>query len=112
MTKLAVLGAIGVLVLAPALTATTASAATSADCGARPGGGWVYTAKTKDSSPVRTGPYEACAKRKTYAAGKSVQLACWLTNSYGNLWYKENSSNLYIYGGHFAASVKSHVEEC
>src|SRR5882757_7884661 len=103
MKKLALLGATGALALVPALHATTASAAVAADCGARPGGGWVYNAKTLDSSPVRTGPYEACTKKKTYAAGKSVALACWLTNSYGNLWYKENSSNLYIYGGHFSS---------
>lgn len=92
--------------------ATSAGESTAAVvCSALPGGGWIYNARTLDSSPARRGPYEACSTVRTYSAGSTVGLACWLYNSYNNLWYK-TSSNTYIYGGHFSSTVKSHVDSC
>ena len=90
---------------------TTAENAISVYCGATPGGGYIYNAKTLDSSPARKGPYEACSTVRTYSAGATVGLACWLYNDYDNLWYK-TSSNTYIYGGHFSSTTKSKVDSC
>ncbi len=89
-----------------------APAATAADCGPRPGGGYVHAFSTLDRSPARTGPYESCSVARTYAAGSSVQLACWLTNTYGNVWYKVYPTNTFIYSDHFRAGVKNQIDNC
>jgi hypothetical protein len=114
-SKLTVAGAATAFAFVPAVQ--TAQASTDSDssvsviCSAMPGGGFIYNAKTLDSSPARKGPYEACSTVRTYSGGSTVGLACWLYNDYNNLWYKTNS-NTYIYGGHFSSSVKSHVDSC
>jgi hypothetical protein len=102
--------AAGVLVTAvgPANAAGSSAAVT---CGNRPGGGFIYRAHTRDATPIRTGPYEACNTVRTAAGGAAIDVDCYLYNDYGNLWYKVEG-NHFAYGGHFASSVKSHVSAC
>lgn len=94
-----------------AQASTTSEDSVSVICSAMPGGGYIYNAKTLNSSPARKGPYEACSVSRTYSAGATVGIACWLYNDYNNLWYKTNS-NTYIYSSHFSSTVKSKVDPC
>ena len=113
LTKFVATAVVSTTLAVPAAITMTPSAAVAAECSSLPGGSYTYNAKTLDSSPARVGPYESCAIKKTFAAGATVGLSCWLTNSIGNVWYKVYSpSNTWIYSGHFAASVKSHVASC
>ncbi|TDU83241.1 hypothetical protein EV138_5703 [Kribbella voronezhensis] len=115
LVTLAAASAVTALAFLPAVQTAQAAEAgadsVSVTCGAMPGGGFIYNAKTLNSTPARTGPYEACSKTRTYSAGTTVGIACWLYNDYNNLWYKTNS-NTYVYSSHFSSTVKSHVDSC
>jgi hypothetical protein len=112
LVKLAAAGAVTTVAFLPAVqTAQAAETGVEVSCGAMPGGGFIYNAKTLNSTPARTGPYEACSATRTYSTGATVGIACWLYNSYNNLWYK-TSSNTYVYSSHFSSTVKSHVDSC
>lgn len=113
--KLSLAGGTTALALVPAIqpaqASTTSESSVAVICSAMPGGGFIYNAKTLNSSPARRGPYEACSVSRTYSAGATVGIACWLYNDYNNLWYK-TSSNTYIYSSHFSSTVKSKVDPC
>ncbi len=112
LTKLAVAGTATAFAFVPAVQVAQASESSeSVICSAMPGGGFIYNAKTLDSTPARKGPYEACGVSRTYAKGATVGIACWLYNDYNNLWYK-TSSNTYVYSSHFSSTVKSKVDSC
>jgi len=105
-TAVALVGAI-----TPAQASVPSENSVAVVCSAMPGGGWIYNAKTLDSTPARKGPYEACSVSRRYAAGATVGIACWLYNSYDNLWFKTNN-NTYIYSSHFSSTLKSKVDSC
>jgi hypothetical protein len=113
--KLSVATGATAFALVPAVQTAQASPAAEDSvaviCSAMPGGGYIYNAKTLDRTPARKGPYEACSVSRTYSAGATVAIACWLYNDYNNLWYKTNS-NTYVYSGHFSSTVKSKVDSC
>ncbi|MDX6239344.1 MAG: hypothetical protein QOG10_4159 [Kribbellaceae bacterium] len=113
--KIAIAGTATAFAFVPAVQ--TAQASTDSDssvsvyCGETPGGGYIYNAKTLNSTPARKGPYEACSVSRTYSTGATVAIACWLYNDYNNLWYKTNSGT-YVYSSHFSSTVKSKVDPC
>jgi hypothetical protein len=83
LVTLAAASAVTALAFLPAVqTAQAAETGVQVTCGAMPGGGFIYNAKTLNSTPARTGPYEACSATRTYATGATVGIACWLYNDY------------------------------
>ncbi|MEH1124340.1 hypothetical protein [Micromonospora sp. CPCC 206061] len=96
---------------AAAAPASASDVSAAVDCGNIPGGGWSYYATTLDSTPVRVGPYEACSRSRTAAAGSRIRVNCYLYNDYGNLWYKVEESK-FVYSSHFSSSVKNQVGVC
>jgi|GEM_PF-2838643 hypothetical protein len=114
-------GAFLLAMLAPipahAATTNTNRAAAAAVACARPGGSWGYQTTTVDSTPIRTGPYEACAKvGPNVPAGTWIWAYCKLTNDYGNLWYRvetyNGSHSGWAYSTHFPYNVRNNVAWC
>jgi hypothetical protein len=64
-----------------------------------PGAGKAKTAGT----PLRTGPYEACAVVRTVGTSIDLFYHCWVENSYGNKWTHVRVANTetsgWVYNG-------------
>jgi hypothetical protein len=97
------IGAFAAAALTVSLTAIPAQAAPAVDCdlGTPINGNYDDIDTTVDSTPARTGPYQACRQVATIPANSSLYVLCYVTNSYGNTWSYEWLRGFWVYDAHY-----------
>lgn len=99
----AFVGTLAAAALTVGLAAMPAQAAPAVDCNlGTPLNNDLNTIDyTIDSSPGRTGPYEACSRVATIPADTPLYVSCYVENSYGNTWSYIGLRGFWIYDAHF-----------
>ncbi|MEU3654389.1 hypothetical protein AB0E67_16455 [Streptomyces sp. NPDC032161] len=95
---------------APGATATATLPAASCSQAAPPSNHNPYstTHTVLDPAPLRTAPYEKCTLLKTYAAGGSLTVNCYIVNDYGNTWSYVRGAG-WVWDKHLSAGGSPHA---